>query len=290
MEPRVLLIEDAPEYREFMAESLSGHGFDVCWAEDGVEALEKIREHAPDAVICDVVMPRMSGFRLLEDIRRQHAELPFILTSSWDSTTARAHARELGATDFVPKELDTQRLLESLRRCVPKKRRVTIPPPPQAPLAQWRLGFANRPEISLGEISRQLYLPLRILPQSDRIQVAQLIQQTIQITICLGNLEASPKRWTGGPWTPAMRRRAKALPFRDRKASMLVSAFPRELRLAFTDQGPGFDYRAVEESHLVPLCGRLGELSFRREGQCFEFSQELPEPIKSSTFHCVGRI
>jgi CheY-like chemotaxis protein len=79
---RVLVIEDEPAVRSFIASTLSRHGYDVRTADDGVDALEVLRQ-TPDIalVISDVRMPRMSGLAFYAHLRRTHPGVPTILIS-----------------------------------------------------------------------------------------------------------------------------------------------------------------------------------------------------------------
>ena len=91
----VLVVDDEPNVREYLAQILRDAGFQVLTASDGDEALEVIRERPPDFISLDLVMPRKSGHKLLYEIRkdRQLARIPVVIVT--------AHARdELGRSDF----------------------------------------------------------------------------------------------------------------------------------------------------------------------------------------------
>lgn len=87
----VLVVDDEPNVRLYLAQILQDAGFDVRTAGDGVEALEMIREDPPDFISLDLVMPRKSGHKLLYELRKDHAlsRIPVLIVT--------AHARdELG--------------------------------------------------------------------------------------------------------------------------------------------------------------------------------------------------
>jgi len=94
-ERTVLVVDDEPNVRDYLAQILRDAGFQVVTAGDGVEALEKIREAPPDFISLDLVMPRKSGHRLLLELRRnlEWSRIPVLVV------TAHAHD-ELGAGDL----------------------------------------------------------------------------------------------------------------------------------------------------------------------------------------------
>ncbi|MFZ4437935.1 MAG: response regulator, partial [Syntrophales bacterium] len=66
---RILVVEDSREYRDFLVILLSKHGYECDSAQDGIEALEKLRVGAFDLIISDVLMPRMDGFQLCRAVK-----------------------------------------------------------------------------------------------------------------------------------------------------------------------------------------------------------------------------
>ena len=69
MPPRVLVVDDDPAIRELVTETLRDEGYDVSFAEDGMRALELVQEREPDLVLTDIVMPRLSGPELFDQLR-----------------------------------------------------------------------------------------------------------------------------------------------------------------------------------------------------------------------------
>jgi two-component system, OmpR family, response regulator MprA len=115
---RVLVVDDDPEIREIVATALEDDGYTVETASDGVDALRKVSEHEPDAVILDAMMPIMSGWEFLATWRTRPAEhrAPVLVVSAvrdWRT------ALDAGAQGYLSKPFDLDALeaaLESVLR------------------------------------------------------------------------------------------------------------------------------------------------------------------------------
>ncbi len=94
-EKKVLVVDDEPDVRNFLAACIEDAGFQVKTAVDGADALEKLQEDPPDLMTLDMVMPRVSGINLMRQIRSmdEFARLPVIVI------TAHAHD-EMGSDDI----------------------------------------------------------------------------------------------------------------------------------------------------------------------------------------------
>jgi DNA-binding NarL/FixJ family response regulator len=114
---RILCIEDDAETMELLVEFLSEEGFAPIVARDGSDGVRKFSER-PDAILCDVDMPNMNGFEVLQALRRsssQLREIPFLFITAYGSRDTHLRARRLGCDDFISKPLDFELLIEILR-------------------------------------------------------------------------------------------------------------------------------------------------------------------------------
>jgi DNA-binding response OmpR family regulator len=124
MKKRVLVVDDEPRIRRFVRMNLDLEGYEVMEAEDGLAALNKVREVLPDLVLLDVMMPDMDGFETLEQIR-QTSSVPVIMLTVKGDEEDRIRGLDLGADDYVtkpfsPRELSS-RIRAVLRRVEPTK-------------------------------------------------------------------------------------------------------------------------------------------------------------------------
>jgi len=118
MSQLALIIEDDPEQRRFLERLLGGSGWRVASAPDGEAGLLAAREQRPDAIILDVMMPRLNGFqacrRLKGDPKTQG--IPVIILTSKDQPADEFWAREVGADAFLSKPVDVRNLMDLLKR------------------------------------------------------------------------------------------------------------------------------------------------------------------------------
>ena len=115
----ILVVDDSLTTRSLEKSLLEAHGYQVRLAVDGVEALAALRVQPVDLVITDIMMPRMDGFQLLEQIRRDPAlaQLPVIVVSSMESRTDQERGLALGADAYITKrKFDQRELLETVRQ------------------------------------------------------------------------------------------------------------------------------------------------------------------------------
>jgi DNA-binding NarL/FixJ family response regulator len=110
---RILCVEDDEETASLLTEALSELGYTVEHAPDGEQGLAAILSGRPDLVICDVRMPRMSGFQLLEKVAASgpgFAEIPFIFLTAYGDRNSELSGRQLGADDYLTKPIDFEML------------------------------------------------------------------------------------------------------------------------------------------------------------------------------------
>ena len=107
--PTVLVVEDDPAILESVAYSIRRDGHDVVTAADGIEGLEIARAQKPDAIVLDVMLPRMSGLDVCR-ILRAEAPVPILLLTARDSEADRVQGLEFGADDYLTKPFSMREL------------------------------------------------------------------------------------------------------------------------------------------------------------------------------------
>ncbi|MDE0856164.1 MAG: response regulator, partial [Nevskia sp.] len=106
---KILCIEDDRDTAALIAEDLGERGYEVVAAHDGHDGLAAILAHAPDLVLCDINMPLLSGFEVLERLTAmapRFQDVPFVFLTALSDRDSELRGRQLGADDYVTKPID----------------------------------------------------------------------------------------------------------------------------------------------------------------------------------------
>ncbi|BBZ71704.1 two-component system response regulator MprA [Mycobacterium paraseoulense] len=112
---RILVVDDDRAVRESLRRSLSFNGYSVDLAHDGLEALEMIASDRPDALVLDVMMPRLDGLEVCRQLRSTGDDLPILVLTARDSVSERVAGLDAGADDYLPKPFALEELLARMR-------------------------------------------------------------------------------------------------------------------------------------------------------------------------------
>jgi two-component system response regulator RegX3 len=112
--PRLLVVEDEESYVEALEVGLAREGFDVVVARDGIEGLARFQEQAPDLVLLDLMLPKLSGVEVCKQIRAQ-SRVPIIMVTAKTTETDTVVGLELGADDYVAKPYRVRELVARIR-------------------------------------------------------------------------------------------------------------------------------------------------------------------------------
>jgi|SRR5579863_9538028 len=113
MSQRILVIEDHVDLALGLRNNLEIEGYAVEVAADGIDGLDRAREHGPDLVILDLMLPGLDGFRVLRAIREEGLDLPILILTARGEESDKVRGLKLGADDYVTKPFG---LLELLAR------------------------------------------------------------------------------------------------------------------------------------------------------------------------------
>ena len=118
---RILVVEDEQDLNRILAKTLTAEGYSVDACFDGVEALDYLEGAEYDAIVLDVMMPRMDGFSLLAQMRESGNETPVIFLTAKDSVPDRVRGLDAGADDYLVKPFSFDELSARLRVMTRKK-------------------------------------------------------------------------------------------------------------------------------------------------------------------------
>ncbi|MDT8911287.1 response regulator transcription factor [Amycolatopsis sp. PS_44_ISF1] len=112
---RILVVDDDRAVRESLRRSLEFNGYQVELASDGAQALETIIANRPDAMVLDVMMPRLDGLEVARRLRSTGDDLPILVLTARDTVSDRVSGLDAGADDYLPKPFALEELLARLR-------------------------------------------------------------------------------------------------------------------------------------------------------------------------------
>lgn len=123
MPKKVLLVEDEEIMINLLQKKLIQEGYEVSIARNGEEGLSMIKEVKPDIILLDIIMPKMSGFEVMEEMRKdtELKKIPIVVISNSGQPVELDKAKELGARDWLIKtEFDPQEVIEKVIRQIGK--------------------------------------------------------------------------------------------------------------------------------------------------------------------------
>ncbi len=136
----VLIVDDEPRIREFLARWLAPAGYDVKEAPDAEAALAAVAASVPDVVLCDVQMPGHDGLWLVEQLRQRFPAVAIVLATANDSVPPVVSLQE-GVVEYLVKPFERDRVLAAVRRAVEWRQSAPVQPLDGAaagdPLAEW---------------------------------------------------------------------------------------------------------------------------------------------------------
>lgn len=117
----ILLVDDEIEFVTTLAERLQLRGFQVDIAIDGNDALQRFSNSDYDIVVLDILMPGMSGFDVIKEMKKIKFDTPVILLTGHGATKEGMEGMSLGAFDYLMKPIDIDELIQKFESAVAKK-------------------------------------------------------------------------------------------------------------------------------------------------------------------------
>jgi two-component system response regulator MprA len=115
---RILVVDDDRAVRDSLRRSLQYNGYDVDVAADGAEALARVPAARPDAIVMDVMMPRLDGLEATRALRAAGNEVPILVLTARDAVGDRVDGLDAGADDYLTKPFALEELLARLRALI----------------------------------------------------------------------------------------------------------------------------------------------------------------------------
>jgi two-component system chemotaxis response regulator CheY len=120
MPKTILAVDDSASIRQMVAFTLKSGGYEVTEAVDGMDGLDKAKVKSFNLILTDQNMPRMDGLTLIKNVRNlaQHKSTPVLMLTTESSDAMKAAGKEAGATGWLVKPFDPQKLIEVVKKVI----------------------------------------------------------------------------------------------------------------------------------------------------------------------------
>jgi CheY-like chemotaxis protein len=284
--PSILVVDDNPIDRRLVGAILEkGAGWQISYANDGVDAVAQVAKRLPSLVLTDLQMPEMDGLELVEEIRSKHPLVPVVLMTAHGSEDIAIQALQKGAASYVPKRALKEDLIFVLEGVLAatdvehRKRRVLE----GLESSDLRFLIANDPLLvpPLIAFLQENLMAIKLCDETGRIRVGVALEEALVNAMHHGNLEVSSelRRVEGDqPYQDLLKTRQQQSPYKDRRIKIHASVSRDEAIYRITDQGPGFDPSSLPDptdpANLEKASGRglllirtfMDEVSYNKTG------------------------
>jgi two-component system alkaline phosphatase synthesis response regulator PhoP len=115
MKKKILIIEDEEELIKGLKLNLNFEGYDVFWALDGQDGLNKALEERPDLILLDIMLPQKNGLDVCRELREQNVTIPIIMLTAKGEEVDKVVGLEIGADDYITKPFSVKELLARVK-------------------------------------------------------------------------------------------------------------------------------------------------------------------------------
>ncbi len=267
----VLVVDDSSFDRDLVRRVLADEpGLTIELVENGLQALDRLRQGGIDLVVTDLQMPEVNGLQLVTTIRVDHPQVPVILMTGQGSEVVAIEALEQGAASYVPKRVLQERLTETVQDVL------AIAHAGKA--YQQLLSCFNSTEfdLSLGndaklidplvDLIQQMVTGMKLCDATGGYQVGVALREALLNAIYRGNLEIAREESTKESerllqgQRPLADERREQSPYTNRRVHVALRVGRDEARFVIRDEGSGFDVQSMpaptDPSALEPSAGR----------------------------------
>lgn len=188
----MLVADDHPEMLDFLKKALGEHFKQVITAADGMEVLQLARKHLPDIIVSDVMMPRMNGYQLCQQLKQDISisHIPVILLTARDDEQSRKEGYKNGADAYLAKPFEEDTLLELIRNRLKNRSQIRerylqagpVPVPEEATFSQADEAFLSKLNKIILDNLDNCDLDIAVLCQQMHVSRASLYNKMKALT------------------------------------------------------------------------------------------------------------
>ena len=253
----VLVVDDSAVDRRLVGALLAREPeWKVEYAEDGSEALTRIKESVPDLVLTDLQMPELDGLDLVTLARQHYPHLPVVLMTAYGSEALALEALERGAANYIPKTQIVDRLADTVKEVLSLARASRNYQQVIPSLSGTKLTFVLENDAALidplVDLVQQIAVDRRLCQFSERLQIGVALKEAMLNAIYHGNLEITfeqmqevREKLSRGETCTLIEDRRSQSQYRERGVFVEINLTPEEVRFVIRDEGPGFDVKSL---------------------------------------------
>ncbi|MDB4778295.1 response regulator [bacterium] len=250
--PTVLIVDDTAVDRRLAGGILEKSSeLEVCYAENGTEALLKIGNELPDLVVTDLQMPELDGLQLVNQINERYPNLPVVLMTAHGSEVIAAQALASGAACYVPKNDLAENLAETVSHILAisdsdarYNKLISC-----AKKTEFEFELVNDPELiePIVDLVQQLICSQELMDSTSRVRLGVAMEHALLNAMIRGNLEMSRDEFP--VVTPENAgERSRNSDFENRMVYVHILVTLDKCEILIRDQGPGFDVAMVPKA------------------------------------------
>lgn len=256
----ILVVDDSAADREMAGHLLARQSWDVLYAENGRQALDRMREHDVDLVLTDLVMPDLDGLAFVEQAKLDHPLVPVVLMTARGSEEIAVRALEAGASSYVSKKVLVRDLVDLVQRILDASLERRSYTRLLGRLRDATFVLENDLDLisSLVSYLTQVLRDAGLFDVSESQRISTALDEALTNAYYHGNLEVRSeiREHDARAYRRLAEQRRNEAPYRDRRIRVSVNLTSDEARFAIEDDGRGFDVGAVPDPTLPENLGR----------------------------------
>jgi CheY-like chemotaxis protein len=255
----ILVVDDSAVDRQVVGGLLQNHyDCSIQFAANGLEALARLRDNAPDLIVTDVNMPLKDGLELVREVRVLQPGVPVILMTAYGSEALACKALEQGATSYVPKSQLAEKLVDTVDEVLARAEVEQSHEQLMQCLARSEFSFVLQNDAALIDplvnLVQGMVAGMSFGEFYGRLQIGIALKQALLNGLFHGNLELKQEeleevsdQLLAEDDVSLVERRRNEEPYRDRRIYVEIRISPDEARFVVRDEGNGFDISAIPD-------------------------------------------
>lgn len=256
----ILVVDDSAADREMAGHLLARQSWNVLYAENGRQALDRMQENEVDLVLTDLVMPDLDGLAFVEQAKIDHPLVPVVLMTARGSEEIAVRALEAGASSYVPKKGLVRDLVDIVQRILDASRERKSYTRLLGRLRNASFVLENDLELisSLVSYLTQVLRDSGMFEVSECQRISSALDEALTNAYYHGNLEVRSdiREHDARAYRRLAEQRRHVPPYRDRRILVSLNLTSDEARFVIEDGGRGFEVGAVPDPTLPENLGR----------------------------------